>query len=137
MSKKINFYSIAHILETIVESQLLQVEKFMLEKVDEIKNDIHKTYNENNNIKILTSIVKSDVNELVKRIGENEEINNIIKSTEFKYVCYSGLIMKKDGEDSISCVSKMNITINDGSITKVVRNKEFQLFYNLVCVVEN
>ena len=78
MSKKINFYSIAHILETIVESQLLRVEKFMLEKVDEIKNDIHKTYNENNNIKILTSIVKSDVNELVKRIGENEEINNII-----------------------------------------------------------
>lgn len=137
MSKKINFYSIAHILETIVESQLLRVEKFMLEKVDEIKNDIHKTYNENNNIKILTSIVKSDVNELVKRIGENEEINNIIKSTEFKYVCYSGLIMKKVGEDSISCVSKMNITINDGSITKIVRNKEFQLFYNLVCVVEN
>lgn len=135
--KKIDFYLIAHILETIVENQLLEVEKYMMEKIDEINNNDLERYNEVNKEEVLTSIVKNNVNELVKKLDENEEINQIIKDTELKFVCYSGLIMNKMSDGRVSCVSKMSININDGSITKVVRNQEFQLFYNLVCIVEN
>lgn len=128
---KITFYSIKSILEHIVQNELSNSERRIKEKIKELKDETSRN-------SIMETELYITIDNVIQNISNNKEIKYIIKDIEFKFVCYGGLFDKIPEKNIICCSSKLSITIEkEGCITKVCRNKDFQMFINLVCLVEN
>ena len=128
---KITFYSIKSILEHIVQDELSSSERRIKDKIKDMKDETSRN-------SIMLTELSLTTDNVIKSISNNKEIKYIIKDIEFKFVCYGGLIDNIPKDSIVCCSSKFSLTFeNEGCITKVCSNKDFQIFINLVCLVEN
>lgn len=128
---KITFYSIKSILEHILQDELSFSERRIKDKIKDMKDETSRN-------SIMLTELSLTTDNVIKNISNNKEIKYIIKDIEFKFVCYGGLIDNIPKDSIVCCSSKFSLTFeNEGCITKVCRNKDFQIFINLVCLVEN
>ena len=128
---KITFYSIKSILEHILQDELSSSERRIKDKIKDMKDETSRN-------SIMLTELSLTTDNVIKSISNNKEIKYIIKDIEVKFVCYGGLIDNIPKDSIVCCSSKFSLTFeNEGCITKVCRNKDFQIFINLVCLVEN